>query len=129
MIRGRIPQKIRDEVLAKVKSGQRVKDVAEQYGVGARTVYDWLRKDTGEDVVSILKYNKLKRENKELKRLIGELTLNMSLGKKIKLVSESNIKKLVAEALGINPKNIYRQTKLEIKDELLKQDILRVHLD
>jgi hypothetical protein len=42
-----------------------------------------LSKASGEDLVSVLKYNKLKRENAELKRLIGKLTLNMSLGKKI----------------------------------------------
>jgi len=57
MIRGKIPKEIRNEVLAKVKSGQKVKDVAEQYGVGTRTVYGWLRKDTGENVVSILKFS------------------------------------------------------------------------
>jgi len=41
-----------------------------------------LRQDTGEGVVSVLQYNKLKRENEELKRFIGELTLNMHLQKK-----------------------------------------------
>jgi hypothetical protein len=43
-----------------------------------------LRQDTGEAVVSVLHYNKLKRENEELKRLIGELTLDMHLQKKSK---------------------------------------------
>ena len=38
--------------------------------------------DTGEEVVSLIKYNKVIRENQELKRLIGELTLDLSLGKK-----------------------------------------------
>ena len=37
---------------------------------------------SGEAVVSVLEYNKLKRENEELKRLIGELTLNMHQQKK-----------------------------------------------
>ena len=48
-----------------------------------KTIYYWLRTNTGEEVVSVLKYNKLKRKNKELKRLVGELTLGMSLGKKL----------------------------------------------
>ena len=78
----RIPKEIREEVLAKARSGEKVAALAKQYGISDRTIYGWLRRDTGEDVVSILKYNKLKRENQELKRLIGELTLNMSLGKK-----------------------------------------------
>jgi hypothetical protein len=40
--------------------------------------------DSGEAVVSALEYNKLKRENEELKRLIGELMLDMHLQKKLK---------------------------------------------
>ena len=75
-----IPKEIREEVLSKAKAGERVKVLAQQYGISDRTIYGQLRHDTGEDVISILKYNKLKRENEELKRLIGELTLDMSLG-------------------------------------------------
>ena len=78
----RIPKEIRVEVLAKVRSGEKIASLADQYGISDRTIYGWLHKDTGEDVISVLKYNKLKRENRELKRLIGELTLDMSLGKK-----------------------------------------------
>jgi len=78
----KIPKEIKEEIISKAKAGQKVKDLASQYGVSDRTIYGWLRQDTGEHVVSILKYNKLKRENEELKRLIGELTLDMSLGKK-----------------------------------------------
>lgn len=77
----RIPKAIKEEILAKVKAGERVVDVAEQYAVSSKTIYGWLRQDTGEGVVSVLQYNKLKRENEELKRLIGELTLNMHLQK------------------------------------------------
>ena len=77
-----IPKEIKNEVLAKAKSGERVSQLASQYGISDKTIYTWLRMDTGEAVVSVVKYNRLKRENEELKRLVGELTLNMSLGKK-----------------------------------------------
>jgi len=77
-----IPKEIKDEVLAKAKSGEKVSQLADQYGISDKTIYTWLRMDTGEAVVSVVKYNRLKRENEELKRLVGELTLNMSLGKK-----------------------------------------------
>ena len=70
------------EVLAKARAGERVLALAEQYGISDKSIYLWLRQDTGEEVVSVLKYNKLKRENEELKRLLGEVTLTMSLGKK-----------------------------------------------
>jgi putative transposase len=78
----RISKEIRDEVLAKSRAGEKVLALAEQYGISTKTIYGWLSKDSGEDIVSILKYNKLKRENQELKRLLGQVTLEMSLGKK-----------------------------------------------
>ena len=77
-----IPKEIKVEVLAKARAGERVLALAEQYGISDKSIYLWLQQDTGEEVVSVLKYNKLKRENEELKRLLGEVTLTMSLGKK-----------------------------------------------
>lgn len=78
----RIPKEIHNEVLAKARAGERVVELSIQYGISTKTIYGWLSKDSGEDVISVLKYNKLKRENQELKRLLGEITLEMSLGKK-----------------------------------------------
>ena len=78
----RIANEIKEEITSKVQAGEWVVDLAEQYAVSTKTIYGWLRQDTGEGVVSVLDYNKLKRENEELKRLIGELTLNMHLQKK-----------------------------------------------
>lgn len=78
----RIPKEKKDEILAKIKAGEKVPALAAQYGVSSKTIYYWLRTDTNEEVVSVLKYNKVIRENEELKRLIGELTLDLSLEKK-----------------------------------------------
>ncbi len=83
-MRGRIAKEIKEEIITKVQAGERVADLAEQYAISSKTIYGWLRQDTTEAVVSMLQYNKLKRENEELKRLIGELTLNMHLQKKSK---------------------------------------------
>jgi transposase-like protein len=80
----RIAKEIKDEIITKIQAGERVSDLADRYGVSTKTIYGWLRRDTGEDVVSVMQYNKLKRENEELKRLIGELTLTMHLQKKSK---------------------------------------------
>ena len=77
-----IPKEIKEEIITKVKSGERVMLLAKQYGVSDKSIYTWLRQTTGEQVVSLIKYNRLKRENEELKRLLGEVTLEISLGKK-----------------------------------------------
>jgi hypothetical protein len=81
-VQRRIPKEIRDEVLGKAKAGEKVSALSQMYGISTKTIYYWLRLDTKEPVVSILKYNKLKRENEELKKLLGEVTLELSLGKK-----------------------------------------------
>ncbi|OGD56185.1 hypothetical protein A3I57_03205 [Candidatus Beckwithbacteria bacterium RIFCSPLOWO2_02_FULL_47_23] len=60
----RIPKEIREEVTAKAKAGEKVAALAQQYGISVKTIYGWLAKDGGDDSVSILKYNKLKRENR-----------------------------------------------------------------
>jgi N-acetyl-gamma-glutamylphosphate reductase len=77
-----IPKEVRNEILAKVKSGEKVLDLAGQYGVSDKTIYTWLHKETGDHVVSLVQYNRLKRENEELKRLLGEISLKLSLGEK-----------------------------------------------
>lgn len=77
-----IPSEIKVEVLAKIKSGEKVAALANQYGISVKTIYNWLRAETGEQVVSIVQYNRLKRENEELKKLVGEISLALSLGKK-----------------------------------------------
>lgn len=77
-----IPKEIRDEVVAKARAGEKVSALAGQYGISTKTIYIWLRVDTGEQVVSIIRYNRLKRENEELKKLVGEISLALSLGKK-----------------------------------------------
>ena len=77
-----IPKEIKEEILAKVKSGGKVMELAKQYGVSDKSIYVWLRQSTGEQVVSIVQHNRLKRENEELKKLLGEVTLKLSLGEK-----------------------------------------------
>lgn len=78
----RIPKEIKDEILTKARTGGKVLDLAKMYGLADRTIYAWLQKDAGEEVISALKYHKLQKENEELKRLIGELTLSLSVREK-----------------------------------------------
>lgn len=77
-----IAPEIKAEILAKVKSGEKVLALASQYGISDKTIYTWLRTTTGEQVVSLVQHNRLKRENEELKKLVGEISLALSLGKK-----------------------------------------------
>lgn len=78
----RIPQEIKDEILGKIQSGESVADLSSMYGISTKTIYSWLSSLAGSGEVSLLKHNRLKRENEELKRIIGMLTLDLSREKK-----------------------------------------------
>ena len=78
----RIEQAIKDRVIDKLKSeGLTVKQASTEFGLSPNTIYGWLgTRATGDP--SVMEIAKLRRENNELKQLIGGLTLNMERGKK-----------------------------------------------
>jgi endo-beta-N-acetylglucosaminidase D len=76
-----IPKATKEEILLKVKNGEKVMEHASQYGISPKTIYNWLRNQVKPDI-SIMEWNKLKRENEELKRIIGLVTLELERGKK-----------------------------------------------
>lgn len=79
-----VPKEIREEILNKVKAGQKVVELAKQYGISNRTIYGWLSRMVSPPV-SLMEYNRIKRENEELKRIIGMIALDLEQEKKRKL--------------------------------------------
>jgi len=77
----RVPAETKAEILEKVKNGMSVADAAAQYGISVKTIYTWLSRQTTPEI-SVLEYNRLKKENEELKRIIGMVTLELERGKK-----------------------------------------------
>jgi transposase-like protein len=75
----KISPEIKEEIINKIKhEGLGVSAVATNYGISNRTIYAWLgTKATG--AVSLLEFNKIKKENELLKQIIGDLTIKMSL--------------------------------------------------
>ena len=68
---------LKEEVVGRIKeSGMPVAQISKEYGVNPKTVYGWLRNGVTQET-SVLQMNRLVRENDELKRLIGELTLDL----------------------------------------------------
>lgn len=78
----RYPKEIREEVLGKIRGGQTVSAVAEAYGIRAPTVRTWLERDAVSGGSQILEMSRLKRENEELLRIIGELKVESERVKK-----------------------------------------------
>ena len=77
----RVPLETKNEIVGKVKSGTSVTEAAKQYAVSTKTIYAWIQNQTRPEI-SILEFNRLKKENEELKRIIGLVTLELERGKK-----------------------------------------------
>ena len=71
-----------DEIISKFKSGEKVKDLAELYGVTTKSIYNKTAKFAETDN-SILEINRLKREIKQLREVLGYVTTELSREKKL----------------------------------------------
>lgn len=76
-----INAEVKTEILTKVKSGESVTALSTQYGVSDKTIYTWLRKKAL-GAVSLLAHNRIKKENSQLKQIIGVLTFELEKFKK-----------------------------------------------
>ena len=76
-----IASEVKAEILAKVKSGEPVTALSQQYGVSYQSIYSWL-KGKALGTVSLLEYNRLKNENRQLKEIVGVLSLELEITKK-----------------------------------------------
>lgn len=76
-----INKEIKDEILGKVKSGESVSSLSKSYGVSDKTIYNWLRGGVTRHV-SWMEHIRLKKENQQLKEIIGVLTFELEKTKK-----------------------------------------------
>ena len=77
----KISKDLRNQILERVKtSGKSIAEISNEHGIGKTTIYEWLRESTGEtpqrDIMKLVK------ENKELKQIIGELTVQLGTAQK-----------------------------------------------
>ncbi len=81
MFKSPIPKEVKEEILNKVKNGESVTALASSYGISDKTIYGWLRKKALNSV-SLVQYNRLKKENDDLKQIVGILTFELEKLKK-----------------------------------------------
>ena len=78
----KVSKEIKNQILKRIKEeGVSAAQAAEDHGVSTKTIYNWLAKGVTKQV-SWGEFNKLKRENQDLKTLIGEITIELSKTKK-----------------------------------------------
>ena len=78
-----IAKKVKEEILSKVKIGEKVSELSKKYGVSEGTIYSWLHL-SATSLVSVAEYNRLKKENEELKAIAGALMFQLEKSKKKK---------------------------------------------
>ena len=75
-----IPKEIKEQVLGRIKEGGvSVNQAAKEHGLNPRSIYDWLNKDTVKNM-TFAEVHKLKKENQQLKELVGRLILEIEKG-------------------------------------------------
>lgn len=78
----RIAPDIKEQVLKRIKDeGVSVSQVAKDHGMSEATIYGWLGAGA-KSAPSWIEFAKLKRENKSLLELVGEITLKLSESQK-----------------------------------------------
>lgn len=77
-----ISSSIKDQVLLDIKNGRKVVEAAAQYGVSDKTIYAWMHHQADNTGTSSLEVAKLRRENKELKEIIGMFALDKKRAEK-----------------------------------------------
>ena len=78
----RIPAEVRDQILNRIRTeGVSAAQAAKEHGIHPVTVYTWLKRSAAMPS-NILQINKLRRENEELKRLLGQAMLMNERNKK-----------------------------------------------
>ena len=78
MKRQRIAPDLKEQIINRIKNdGVTVSQAAQDHGIAENTIYAWIAKkvDGGPTISENLK---LKRENDQLKILLGEITLKLS---------------------------------------------------
>ena len=72
----------KDQILKRIKDdGISITQAAQDHGITDRTIYNWLSKEVSAHPTA-RELNKLKKENKLLTQLVGEMTIKLSQAKK-----------------------------------------------
>lgn len=77
-----IDSTLRTEILQAIKDGMKIADASAKYHVSDNTLYAWLKVQADNTGTSSLEVAKLRRENQELKEIIGLFALEKKRAEK-----------------------------------------------
>ena len=77
------PKELKEEIINKIKSeGITAVEAAKRYGIDVNNIYRWVSSGIAGAKGSLFEVNRLKRENRELKQIIGQMLFEKERGKK-----------------------------------------------
>jgi putative transposase len=71
------------KILKEVETGKKVKDVCREYGIADATYYNWKAKYGGMEAADIKRLKDLEEENRRLKQMYADLSLEHTILKDI----------------------------------------------
>ena len=71
------------KILKEVEGGRLVKEVCREYGISDQTYYNWKAKYGGMDVSDVKRLKELEDENRRLKQMYADLSLEHTILKDI----------------------------------------------
>lgn len=77
-----VSEETKQAVLEDIKNGMKVSEARSKYGVVDKSIYRWMRMQADNTGTSSLEVAKLRRENQELKEIIGLFALQKKRAEK-----------------------------------------------
>lgn len=78
----RYSKELKEEVLGKIREGQKVVELSKAYGINDMTIRTWIERDTESSSGELLEISRLRRENEALLKIVGQLTYRAELREK-----------------------------------------------
>jgi transposase-like protein len=76
-------KELKEEVIGKIKTeGITAVEAAKRFGIDVNNIYRWVSSGVGGVRGNLWEINRLKKENRELKQIIGEMMFENRKGKK-----------------------------------------------
>ena len=63
-------------ILKEAEAGKKAEDISREYGISMWTFYQWRKKFSGMEVSEAKRLRALEEENRKLKRIVADLTLD-----------------------------------------------------
>ncbi len=70
-------------ILGEAEAGIKIDELTRKYGVSRNTIYRWRSKFGGMEVSDVRRMKELEEENRRLKRIVGDLTLEIDAVKSV----------------------------------------------